>query len=67
MTSSKNSTPLSEALVIVSIGTVDDVYRISAYQKLVFQIIAAAVALEFGVRSPIREEPLCPRQGAFSS
>ena len=49
---SNNIALLSGALVIASIGIVDDVYRISAYQKLVFQIIAAAVALAFGVRAP---------------
>ena len=50
---SNNISLLSGALVIVSIGIVDDVYRISAYQKLVFQIIAAAVAIGFGARAPI--------------
>ena len=44
---------LSGGLVIVSIGIVDDTYRISAYQKLIFQIIAAAVAVFFGARVPI--------------
>ena len=42
---SNNIALLSGALVIASIGIVDDVYRISAYQKLVFQIIAAAVVM----------------------
>ena len=50
---SNNIALLSGALVIVSIGIVDDIYRISANQKLVFQIIAAAVALAFGVRASI--------------
>ena len=50
---SNNIALLSGALVIASIGIVDDVYRISAYPKLVFQIISAAVALAFGVRAPI--------------
>ena len=46
---------LSGALVIVSIGIVDDIYRISAYQKLIFQMIAAAVAISFGARAPIAD------------
>ena len=40
-------------LVIISIGIIDDVYRIDAYRKLIFQITAAAVAVAFGARAPI--------------
>ena len=40
---------------IVSIGIVDDTYRISAYQKLFFQITAAAVAISFGAGAPIED------------
>ena len=49
---------LSGALVIVSIGIVDDIYRIDAYRKLTFQVIAAAISVAFGVRAPIDNEIL---------
>ena len=49
---------LSGALVIVSIGIVDDIYRIDAYRKLAFQAIAAAIAVAFGVRAPVDNEIL---------
>ncbi len=49
---------LSGALVIVSIGIVDDIYRIDAYRKLIFQAIAAAIAVSFGVRASIDNEIL---------
>ena len=39
---------LSGGLVIISAGLLDDVYRMSPWQKLLFQIAAAAVAVAFG-------------------
>lgn len=44
---------LAGSLVIVSVGMIDDVYRIDAYRKLIYQIVAAAVAVFFGARVPI--------------
>jgi UDP-GlcNAc:undecaprenyl-phosphate GlcNAc-1-phosphate transferase len=43
---------LSGGIILVSIGLVDDIYRIDAYRKLVFQIIAAVTAVAFGVSVP---------------
>ena len=39
---------LTGGMILVSIGLVDDVYRIDAYRKLAFQVIAAIVAVAFG-------------------
>lgn len=44
---------LSGALIIVSVGIIDDVYRIDAYSKLIYQVAAAAMAVLFGARVPI--------------
>ncbi len=44
---------LSGSLVIVSAGIIDDIYRIDAYRKLIYQAAAAAVAVIFGARAPI--------------
>ena len=41
------------SLVIVSIGIIDDIYRIDAYRKLLFQATAAALAVAAGARAPI--------------
>jgi UDP-GlcNAc:undecaprenyl-phosphate GlcNAc-1-phosphate transferase len=41
------------SLVIISIGIIDDIYRIDAYRKLIFQGIAAALAVAAGARAPI--------------
>ena len=41
------------SLVIVSIGIIDDIYRIDAYRKLIFQATAAALAVAAGVRAPV--------------
>ena len=40
-------------MVIISIGIIDDIYRIDAYRKLIFQGIAAALAVAFGARAAI--------------
>ena len=39
---------LSGGLVIISVGLLDDIYRISPWQKLIFQTAAATVAAIFG-------------------
>ena len=39
---------LSGGLVIIAAGLLDDVYRISPWQKLWLQVVAAAVAVAFG-------------------
>lgn len=41
---------LTGGLVIIAAGIADDAYRISAYQKLIFQILGAVVAFLFGAR-----------------